>query len=1056
MGRTANISSGKIEEYYFSKDTLFSENEKGGASQWLGEGAKAMDLEGRVRFEDVVNVAHGYSPEGMHLVGKSTGEQSHNKRAGTDFAATVSKSSSICATFDENLRADIAQVFVDVTKGVEQSGWVEARQTKGGVTERVEAKMVAMLSTHSTSRSTVDNAKSGSLCIDPNIHGHITFMNLAIRPDNSFSTLSNDKILDNQSLIQQRIYNEVAHAELKNGYALDFKSTKEGLIYGEIKGIDKETISLFSTMHNAISNASEMKADIAQRFPTLNHYQVDEMAHIQLKAAKIKDLTADQLKSSLVERQAVLGKSLTEMISNAKTNENLLDKSENKLSAQQITSLAIKDVNETESKFSLESVELNSLKLSMGQFTVAELQTARQEALRSGELLQHGNQFTTPAMVALENGIATRVVEQSAVFSPLMQQSDINKAITSFEEQKGFRLSDGQVGAVELVLKSEARMCLISGDAGSGKTTSFSLVRQALDDNPATAELTIVGLGNAGKASAQLQHDSGIKSQTIASFLQKQDAPNEFTDKNHRELWIVDEASMAGSKQISQLLDKAEQRSAQICIVGDSKQILSISAGAVFSELQRLNLVEITAITEVKRQRLNEAGTNEYAITSAKAMREHEPEKAFQILSDAGKITVIEDRDERLKFVAAQYVNHDNQRETACLVETNKDRVALNNIVRAEQKEAGQIGQRDYVYISEHPVNLKAGDTRFAGNYHNENVITLNEKMSIGGVTFKAGTKLSITDNNTEKHTISFAVNSDANDIKFNESDRTKLNELKMADTTLTIDVLKNGDRMTLSELVSVSVAEREQLMILKNDNSDAGLRDGIKNGVRPIIEKIDFETGIATLKMEDNTIIERNLNDLPSTNGQVISIDKSQGLTVDTAISMLDNANENKAGVALTRHRYETQIVTADAEKLLDNMSVAQMKTSTLDDYPERSSEPEKVPTLEEINTKLDVMIAQIEDQKTNTLFDDQAKNELTEKVEVNLEAGNILSTQTELETGKSEDILTEKTTEQTADIKPQETENLQQETITKPEPEEQRYEEQQQELRQEMELSL
>src|ERR1035437_4287361 len=203
MGRTKSFLSGQLESYYRSTDVMFSAEVKGGASQWLGEGAKALGLTGVVDFKDVVDIAHGYS-NGVHMVGKNSGEQSHDKRAAIEFPLTVDKSSSITATFDDKLREGIAQIFVDATKGIEESGWIKARQTTKGVTEVVQAKMISMLSVHSTSRSTIENSKSGCLAVDPHMHGHDDIMNFTIREtDGKAATLFNDDILTYQSLIQQ-------------------------------------------------------------------------------------------------------------------------------------------------------------------------------------------------------------------------------------------------------------------------------------------------------------------------------------------------------------------------------------------------------------------------------------------------------------------------------------------------------------------------------------------------------------------------------------------------------------------------------------------------------------------------------------------------------------------------------------------------------------------------------------------------------------------------------------------------------------------------------------
>jgi hypothetical protein len=68
-----------------------------------------------------------------------------------------------------------------------------------------------------------------------------------------------------------------------------------------------------------------------------------------------------------------------------------------------------------------------------------------------------------------------------------------------------------------------------------------------------------------------------------------------------RDVLVIDEAGMIGSRQMERILAEAEKRGAKVVLVGDPEQLQAIEAGAAFRSLaERHGAVEIT---EVRRQR---------------------------------------------------------------------------------------------------------------------------------------------------------------------------------------------------------------------------------------------------------------------------------------------------------------------------------------------------------------------------------------------------------------------------------------------------------------------
>jgi len=150
--------------YYSSKDNYYFLDDL--QSQWLGEGARELGLEGNVDLEAFTNVLHGRLPNGVELGKEVSGNHVH--RPGHDFTFSAPKSVSmlILAGGDKRLLQAHIESVKETLAIMEQT--ISARDTKEGITSIVPTgKMVAALFTHDTSRN-----------LDPAIHTHAVVANV--------------------------------------------------------------------------------------------------------------------------------------------------------------------------------------------------------------------------------------------------------------------------------------------------------------------------------------------------------------------------------------------------------------------------------------------------------------------------------------------------------------------------------------------------------------------------------------------------------------------------------------------------------------------------------------------------------------------------------------------------------------------------------------------------------------------------------------------------------------------------------------------------------------
>ena len=80
-------------------------------------------------------------------------------------------------------------------------------------------------------------------------------------------------------------------------------------------------------------------------------------------------------------------------------------------------------------------------------------------------------------------------------------------------------------------------------------------------------------------AAESLEGGSGIASRTIASLEYQWDQGRELLGP--RDVLVIDEAGMIGTRQMERVLSAAERAGAKVVLVGDPEQLQAIEAGAV-------------------------------------------------------------------------------------------------------------------------------------------------------------------------------------------------------------------------------------------------------------------------------------------------------------------------------------------------------------------------------------------------------------------------------------------------------------------------------------------
>jgi Ti-type conjugative transfer relaxase TraA len=156
-----------------------------------------------------------------------------------------------------------------------------------------------------------------------------------------------------------------------------------------------------------------------------------------------------------------------------------------------------------------------------------------------------------------------------------------------------YTLDEGQQAAFAYLTQGGDMRNLV-GLAGTGKTHLLGAVREAHEQ----AGYQVIGMTLAGKAAENLEHSAQIESRTVASYLAAWD--NGYRQLTARDIVIVDEAGMLGSRDYGRIIAEAKKAGAKVITAFDPEQLQPINAGAAARAVaERTGYIELN---DVRRQ----------------------------------------------------------------------------------------------------------------------------------------------------------------------------------------------------------------------------------------------------------------------------------------------------------------------------------------------------------------------------------------------------------------------------------------------------------------------
>jgi len=330
--------------------------------------------------------------------------------------------------------------------------------------------------------------------------------------------------------------------------------------------------------------------------------------------------------------------------------------------------------------------------------------------------------FTSRAMIETEQRLERATVSLEASRRHIVSDHHQAHALAR-AEARGLILSAEQRDAFEQVTNPKA-LSTIVGYAGTGKSAMLGVAREAWE----STGYRVQGAALSGIAAENLEAGSGIASRTIASLEHQWAQDRELLTS--KDVLVIDEAGMIGTRQMERVIAQAEKRGAKIVLVGDPEQLQAIEAGAAFRSIaERHGAYELT---NVRRQKAD------WQRDATRWLATERTGQAIEAYAEHGAVHAAETREQARADLVERW---DRDRLASpgdsriILTHTNDEVQALNALARKQMRESGNLGE-------EVAISTERGERMFASG---DRILFLQNERGLGVKNGSLGMVESIT-----------------------------------------------------------------------------------------------------------------------------------------------------------------------------------------------------------------------------------------------------------------------------------------------------------------------
>jgi len=278
-----------------------------------------------------------------------------------------------------------------------------------------------------------------------------------------------------------------------------------------------------------------------------------------------------------------------------------------------------------------------------------------------------------------------------------MNYRNVQQVVDVFDENlqkknKSFKLNEFQKKAMVIATNNKA-ISHITGDAGTGKTSTVIKFANSIY----SVDRDVYGLSTQTSTAESLT-EAGIKEENtfnLTNFFSGIESNKLFIKPNS--VLIIDEAGMVGLNHYNKLLKLTEEKNLKLILVGDSKQLASVSYGDVFKQIE-----EKLDDTNKARLLINQRQQTPEQQAIAEGFRDLNAEQALDTLKNTGCLKATDTKQEALNKLADDYINSTSKTKLAIAFK-NDDINYLNDSIRTkliENKELDASNQKEFKVLT--------------------------------------------------------------------------------------------------------------------------------------------------------------------------------------------------------------------------------------------------------------------------------------------------------------------------------------------------------------------
>lgn len=699
-----------VEDYYSEKAEI--------TGRWHGKGSERLGISGEVRKRDFEALLFNVNPKtGDRL----TARNSVNRRPMYDFTFSAPKSVSVAYAMTRNgeileaHRLATLMAMEAVERDVQTQVGTGKAKHYVGTGNIMFAEFI-----HETSRPLEHEKEAGKLYIpDPQLHTHMTVINATFFTDqNRWRAVELGNVKAHGDYYES-IYHSYLGKYLKDaGYALE----KEGKRW-ELACVPKGVRDKYSGRTIEIEKEAERLGVKTARTKALLGRRTRNDKNKSVLDSELPGIWKDRL--SLSEYYSIVNAKKA----SGRQGENVNLQNPH-LALEKAVDLALAHRLERQSAAAEKKVLSFANDLTSGDFLPHEVQA---------ELDGRQNIIGTDRRTV--KFITTREILQEE--EKLIERSAFGKStkvsINPDYQFKSKVLNDGQKEAIRHVLESGDQIIMISGDAGTGKTTLLKEVKIGIEE----AGCKLFAFAPTSDASrGQLQNKGFEGAETIAKLLADQKLQNQMINQ----YMLVDESGLVSVPQMNQILDVAEAQNCRVILSGDYKQHSSVERGDATRIMETHAGLPVARVKEIVRQREQEAYkkvieaiAQGIAIKGDPDRRVDEVQCAFDKLDQTGSINEVENLEERHEQIANDYVlATENSTQDAILVApTHGEGKDITEVIRQKLKETGRLSGEERTFKRLQSLHLTESEKQLEAYYEAGHVVEFHQNVP----GFKAGTR---------------------------------------------------------------------------------------------------------------------------------------------------------------------------------------------------------------------------------------------------------------------------------------------------------------------------